>query len=366
MQWRRTLVKLVLIFVLPCGAITIYLFFAISNVQSLKIGPFQLLSNEYTLHATFDDITGMLPNDNVKVAGVAVGKVTKTKIVDGRAAVTFKVKNSVKLSSDTSAAVRWRNLLGQRYLYLYPGSASTVLRKGGTITQTRAVVDLGELFNRLGPIVKAIDPQQVNTFLDAVVGGLDGNEQKLRQSIDALAALSTTLGSRDEAIGRLVGNLDTVAGTLADRDREIRTILDNLVAISTTFNENTDVLDQSVTQLKGFSENFGTLLTDNRAQIDRTINNLTTIVQLVQSKLPTLDHAVGVLDDAAKRLFNASRFGEWLNQDIPCGFIQAAPGVGVPVNCMPLTSPPSSGGVRRGATGVDALRRLMGVGGATP
>ena len=84
MSWRRTLIKLLVVFILPCTAITIGLLFAISNVQSLKIGPVQLLDDQYTLRATFDDVTGMLPNDNVKIAGVVVGKVEGVKIVDGR------------------------------------------------------------------------------------------------------------------------------------------------------------------------------------------------------------------------------------------------------------------------------------------
>jgi phospholipid/cholesterol/gamma-HCH transport system substrate-binding protein len=355
-NWRRTILKLALMFVLPCTIITTYLYFSIGNIQSFKIGPINLLDHQYTLRATFDDVTGVLPNDNVKIAGVVVGKVTKVKVVDGRAQLTFKVRKGIKLPTDTSAAIRWRNLLGQRYLYLYPGKASTVLRSGQRVTITRSVVDLGELFNRLGPIVKAIDPEQVNAFLDAVVGGLDGNEEKLRTALGNLAALAGTLGARDQAIGRLVENLDTVAATIAARDREIRTILDNLVAISTTFSENTDVLDEAVTELGTFSENLGGLLENNRAQIDRTVSNLAKIVELVRTKLPTLDNTVLNLDDAARRLVTASRFGEFLNQDIYCGTIGLSP-TAVEVPCIPLSG--QSGPASR-ATGVAALRQLIG------
>jgi phospholipid/cholesterol/gamma-HCH transport system substrate-binding protein len=358
-NWKRTLIKLLIVFVVPCLLITVYLYFSIGNIQSLKLGPLQLLDNQYTLRATFDDVTGMLANDNVKVAGVVVGKVTGVKVVDGRAEVRFKVRKNVKLASDTSAAVRWRNLLGQRYLYLYPGSASTVLRSGDRIQKTRAVIDLGELFNRLGPIVKAIDPQQVNAFLDAIVSGLDGNEEKLRAALDNLAALSGTLGARDAAIGRLVENLDTVSATIASRDREIRTILDNLVLIARTFSENTDVLNGAVTNLRTFSDNFGGLLADNRSHIDSIIDNLTKIVEVVRAKLPTLDDTVLNLDDAAKRLFTASRYGEFLNQDIYCGTIGVPP-TAVDVACLPLSTQSSTGAAR--PTGVGALAQLIGRG----
>jgi phospholipid/cholesterol/gamma-HCH transport system substrate-binding protein len=239
--------------------------------------------------------------------------------------VTFTVRDGVDVPNDSTAAVRWRNLLGQRYLYVYPGEAEKALEPGERIGKTRAVVDLGELFNRLGPIVKEIDPAQVNTFLDAVVGALDGNEEKIRQALDDLARFAGALGDRDAAIARLVTNLDTVAGTITARDREIRTVLDNLLAITATFNDNTNVLDSAVTELDRFSTNFGTLLEDNRAHIDNILNNLTVVVEVVRSKLPQLDATLGNVDELSVALFNASRYGEWLNQTIYCGAVGRLP-----------------------------------------
>jgi phospholipid/cholesterol/gamma-HCH transport system substrate-binding protein len=313
---RGTAIRLGL-FVAGCLAFTVYLAFTIGNIQISHL----FGRNTYQLSATFDDVTGLLPNDNVKVAGVVVGKVTGIKVDDGRARVTFQVRNATRLPIDTSAAIRWRNLLGQRYVYLYPGTASTTMQGGGHIATTRSVVDLGELFNRLGPIVQAIDPSKVNTFLDSITAALDGNETKLRQTLDDLATLTAGLATRDDAITRLIGNLDTVAGTITQRDAEIRTVLDNLVALSTTFSQNTNVLDSAVTDLGDFSNNLDVLLANNRTQIDRILANLTTLSKTIQAKLPQIDSTLVNLPATATRLFNASRYGEWLNQTIPCGVV---------------------------------------------
>ena len=320
-----TVIKLVAFFAV-CALFTAYLAFTIGNIH--------LFEHTYKLSASFDDATGLLRDDNVKVAGVVVGKVDSVKIDQGRAKVTFAVKDSVKVPSDSEAAIRWRNLIGQRYIYLYPGTASTVLKGGDAVTKTRSVVDVGELFNRLGPIVQAIDPHQVNTFLDAIVQALDGNTNKIRQSIDDLAVVAQSLGSRDQEIGRLVDNVNTVAGAINDRDAQIRQVLDNLVAIAQTFSENTGVLNTAVTELGDFSDNFGSLLANNQTQIDHIIANLNTITDEVRVKLPVVDSVLGGLDTAAKTLFNASRYGEWLNQVIPCGALlnTAATGPVVPVN----------------------------------
>jgi phospholipid/cholesterol/gamma-HCH transport system substrate-binding protein len=357
----QTIIKLVAFFAV-CAVFTAYLAFTIGNIH--------LFEHTYSLTAKFDDATGLLPDDNVKVAGVVVGKVKGVKIDQGRADVSFDVKTSVKVPTDSTIAIRWRNLIGQRYLYLYPGTAATVFKGGETVAKTRSVVDVGELFNRLGPIVKAIDPKEVNTFLDAIVQALDGNQDKIRQSIDSLAVVAQSLGSRDQAIGRLVDNVNTVAGAINDRDAQIRTVLDNLVLISQTFSQNTDVLNTAVTQLGDFSDNFGSLLANNQVQIDRIISSLNAVVDEVKVKLPVVDSILGGLDEAAKRLFTSSRYGEWLNQVIPCGALLNIPSSGpvVPVNDPCVTGSGSlsaSGTQSQGATqtrGVDALNQILGQG----
>ena len=337
-------------FVLVCLAMTLWLAFTIGNIK--------LFEENYDLTATFEDANGLLVNDNVKVAGVVVGKVTGIKVEDGLARVSFRVDKDVRVPADSEAAIRWRNLLGQRYIYLYPGDGGTVLADGDQVEKTVSVVDLGQLFNRLGPIIAAIDPQEVNTFLDAIVEGLDGNENKVRQVIDDLGELTSVLGERDEQIGRLIDNLNTVTGTLNARDEQIRVMLDNLVQISATFSENTDVLEAATVELGDFSANLGGVLEGNRAEIDRIIANLATLVEVVESKLGTLDHALSGIDDAAARVYRSSRHGEWLNQVIPCS------GNGPPENPDEPCADDGSGvpGGSESVSGVKALEEMMGGG----
>jgi phospholipid/cholesterol/gamma-HCH transport system substrate-binding protein len=351
---RATLIKF-LAFILVCSFFTAYLVVTIGNIH--------LFQRTYPLSATFDDVTGLLPNDNVKVAGVVVGKVTSIGIKKGRAVVRFHVEKGTLVPADSQAAIRWRNLLGQRYLYLYPGTSSTLLRGGDEIGRTRQVVDLGELFNRLGPIVKAIDPAQVNTFLDSVVGALDGNEAKVSKALDDLAALAATLGARDAAIGRLVSNLDTVAGTIDARDKEIRTILDNLLAVTTTFSANTGVLDDAITQLGRFSTDFGAILENNRGHIDSILDNLTKVIGVVKTKLPVLEDTVANLDNLSVALFNASRYGEWLNQTIYCGAIgRTAAGIPLVETTDECELPLAGGSLPGSTTGAQAINQLVGGG----
>ncbi len=244
-------------FVAVCLAFTAYLAFTIGNIDLRD----PLGRGTYELTASFDDVTGLLPDDNVKVAGVVVGKVTKVRTEAGRAVVTFQVDDdSGPIPKDSSAAIRWRNLIGQRYLYLYPGDSAEALEDGDVIEDTTSVVDLGELFDRLGPIVASIDPAQVNDFLDTITQALDGREDVVGTALDDLATLMTGLASRDDAIQRLITNLDTVADTINARDAQIAVMLENLITLADAFGDNTATLDAALTQLGAFGSEIDAIV----------------------------------------------------------------------------------------------------------
>jgi phospholipid/cholesterol/gamma-HCH transport system substrate-binding protein len=340
-----------LVFFATCTVLTAYLAFTIGNIH--------LFQHTYRLTATFDDATGLLKADNVKVAGVVVGRVSSVKIDNGKATVAMVVNDTVKVPVDSQAAIRWRNLIGERYVYLYPGTASTVLRNGDRVRNTRSVVDVGELFNRLGPIVQAINPQQVNTFLDTIVQALDGNTDKIRQSVDNLAVVAQSLGSRDQEIGRLIDNVNTVATAINDRDAQIRTVLDNLVLISQTFSDNTGTLNTAVTELGDFSDNFGTLLANNRTQLDGIVANLNAVVAEVRVKLPALDSVLGGLDQAAQSLVQSSRYGDWLNNNIYCGALLNPPQVKSNDPCISGIGSIQNSGPPQQTAGAAAVTQLL-------
>jgi phospholipid/cholesterol/gamma-HCH transport system substrate-binding protein len=309
-------------FVLVCLAFTGYLAFTIGNLDIRD----PLGRNTYTVTAAFDDVTGLLIDDNVKVAGVVVGKVTGVTTEGDRAVVTLEIDDDhADIPKDSAAAIRWRNLIGQRYVYLYPGESSEALEDGDVVEKTASVVDLGELFNRLGPIVGSIEPAQVNDFLETITSALDGREDMVGSALDDLATLATGLASRDETIQRLITNLDTVAQTVNQRDAQIETMLQNLITLSNTFGDNTATLDAALVELGSFGTELDDLLETNASEIDRLLGNLALVTDTVQGRLPSLDAALSLLDDANAAVFRAGNRGEFLNQKILCAFV-APPG----------------------------------------
>ena len=338
-------------FVAVCLLFTGYLAFTIGNIDVRD----PLGRGTYELTATFDDVTGLIRDDNVKVAGVVIGKVTEVSTEAGRAVVTFRVdEDHGPIPRDSTAAVRWRNLIGQRYLYLYPGDAAEALEDGDEIDRTTSVVDLGELFDKLGPIVGSIEPAKVNEFLDTITQALDGREDKVGAALDDLATLTTGLAGRDEAIQRLITNLDTVADTINARDAQIETMLQNLITLADAFGDNTATLDAALVELGSFGAELDALLTGSSEEIDRLLAGLAQVTDEVHGKLPALDTALANLDEAGAAVFRAGNRGEFLNQKILCwasgppssseaGCPTGDPVTGLSAGAQPFTTEPTSG-----------------------
>lgn len=340
-------------FVLVCLIFTGYLAFTIGNLDVRD----PLGRDTYNVTATFDDVTGLLVDDNVKVAGVVVGKVTSVRTEGGRAIVSFDLDNDHDdIPKDSRAAIRWRNLIGQRYVYLYPGESAEALQDGDVIEETASVVDLGELFDRLGPIVGAIDPAQVNEFLNTITAALDGREGMVGQALDDLAALTSGLASRDQAIQRLVGNLDTVAQTVNRRDAQIEAMLQNLIDLSDTFGDNTATLDAALVELSSFGTELSSLLDTNRDEIDRLLGNLALVTDTVRGKLPQLDTALANLAEASAAIFRAGNRGEFLNQKILCAFV--TPPASSEAGC-PIGDPIGPGTLGVSTSGSAAVTSLL-------
>ncbi|WP_436796017.1 MCE family protein [Actinospongicola halichondriae] len=311
----RTAIKFGM-FVALCMVFLVYLASTIGNTTALGLigqGP-----DTYSVSATFDDVSGLLLGDNVKVAGVPIGKVTDITVESGRANVKMQIDADRKVPADSSATIRWRNLIGQRYVYLVPGDAPAALADGDVIEDTTNVIDLGELFNRLGPIVATIDSNQVNDFLDTVTTALEGNEMSVSEALDDLAFVVQGLGERDAAIGRLIENLEVVARTVADRDSQIETMLDNLAALSQTFSDNTALLETAILEIGAFNTDLSSVLAANRSEIDGLLASLDATLNTVEDQLGPLDLALDRLDENASATFRSSRDGTFLNQAILC------------------------------------------------
>ncbi|MGW5375684.1 MlaD family protein [Nocardia sp. NPDC003999] len=189
--------------------------------------------------AVFSDVSGLRAGDDVRMAGVRVGRVDKIELDGTRARVRFRVEDAQKLTGNTKASITYQNVIGQRYLGLSPADFGdpAQLSPGGEIPlgHTEPSFDISALLNGFEPLFGGLDPKQVDNVTGALIKALQGDNTSVVLLIEQVSSLARSLAGPDQVLGAVITDLNQVVGDLAAHSGEVgslitrsRTIIDGL------------------------------------------------------------------------------------------------------------------------------------------
>jgi phospholipid/cholesterol/gamma-HCH transport system substrate-binding protein len=300
-------IKLVIFAVIATLA-TAVLAVTISNTQFVA-------SRKYNL--IFTDAAGLNSGDEVRIAGVRVGQVDEIKLYQGHLAkVTISVVKEQTLPRSTQAQLRYRNLMGQRYVSLTEGSGQGgTLPAGGTIPkeQTQPALDLTALFNGFRPLLRAIRPQDVNQLTYQIIQVLQGEGGTVNGLLAHVASLTETLGNRDEVIGRVIENLDKVIATIDARDQEVSSLIVNLKSLVSGLSTDRHAIGESLVSVDQLIYTTNGLLTDVRPSVKADIATLGHLSKVLAANGDQLDKAFQTMPTNFMLLDRAASYGSWFN-----------------------------------------------------
>ena len=213
--------------------------------------------------AEFTDVFGLREGDDVRMAGVRVGRVMKVDLTeDSRANVEFALQNDQQLFSDTEASILYQNIVGQRYLDLRRGlgSAQTVPLEAGSVIPVERTIpsfDVGVVLNGYEPLFATIDPKAADQITQAAVQALQGDSASWATLVDRTGKLTETFAGRDELLGDLISGLDRLFATLAQQNNNIDTTLNNARQMIGTFNARRPELVASMGSLSRVMRSLG-------------------------------------------------------------------------------------------------------------
>lgn len=275
-------------------------------------------SDTTTYRAQFTDVTGLVDGDDVRIAGVRVGRVTGIRVVRHRLAeVTFTVRSDQPLPTSTIARVRWRNLVGQRYVALSqgPGEVGVMLPRNGLIPkeQTEPALDLTVLFGGFKPLFQALDPAQVNRLAFEIVQVLQGEGGTVEDLLAHVASLTTEIAQKDAVIGQLIDNLNALLGTISQRDTELanlvtelRRFVSGLAADSAAIGNSLADIDRLASTTADLLDSARPALHDDIARLGSTAKNLADSGDVVAGVLKRLPNKLNSLTRTAT-------YGSWFN-----------------------------------------------------
>ena len=110
----------------------------------------------YTVDARFNRTDGLLVGDQVRLAGVDIGRVINARLDDHfKAILTLDIKENVKIPDDSSASIVSSGLMGKKYIEIEPGGSMDYIPQGGEFAYTQDAMVLEELMDRIISIGKA-------------------------------------------------------------------------------------------------------------------------------------------------------------------------------------------------------------------
>jgi virulence factor Mce-like protein len=276
-------------------------------------------TNAYT--AQFTDTSGLVAGDEVRIAGVRVGQVSGIGLSPAKerpvAEVKFEVDKNVPLPSKVQATIRYRNLVGQRYIALTEGngSAGQTLTSGATIplAQTHPALDLTTLFGGFRPLFQALTPSDVNRLSYEVIQVFQGEGATVQDLLSHVASLSTSLADKDAVIGSVIDNLTKVLGNVAARDQQLSNLIVSLQQFVTGLAVDRNAIFDSLQTINGLADSTANLLAQARPPLAADIKALGNLSKNLADSKDVLQKFLQLAPTKIDVITRTAVNGSWFN-----------------------------------------------------
>ena len=294
-----------------------------------------------TYRVAFTDVTGLLPGNEVRIAGVRVGKVKQVSLApsgachedDRLAQVTLQLDEGQTITDSDDLHLRYRNLVGERYVAITQGVGSGTAenphklicdkRPDGQV-RTSPALDLTVLFNGFKPLFQALDPDTVNKVSYEIIQTLQGEGGTIDELLAHTASLTTTLANKDAVIGRVVDNLTAVLDTIDKRDADLNSLILQLRRFAQGFAADRKDIGESISGIGRLTDATAGLLTDIRPSVKTDIAQLGTLAHTLRTHNSTVEGVIQRLPDKLNRIISTATYGGWFNFYL-CGLAITTP-----------------------------------------
>lgn len=302
-------------------------------------------SNGYS--ARFTDVTSLNTGDDVRIAGVVVGQVRSIKIVNhNNAEVRFSVQNDVTLPKSVDATIKYKNLVGQRYVSLEQGPGgdpNAVLEPGDVIglDHTIPALDLTRLFNGFQPLFQALNPDDVNKLSFEVIQVLQGEGGTVETLLRHTASLTSTIADKDSVIGQVIDNLNSVIGALNAHTPQLSNLIVTVQQLVSGLAEDRKPIGDAVSALAELAPTVSGLLESARPPLQADIADLGSLAGNLNNDGGVLERFIQNLPHKLDVITPSGSYGSWF-QFFACSFGAKVSIPGVLSNPITVGLPPSS------------------------
>jgi phospholipid/cholesterol/gamma-HCH transport system substrate-binding protein len=275
--------------------------------------------------ADFTEAAGLKSGDEVRIAGVKVGKIVDVTIEGGHVRVVFRAKDA-DVGNQSSASIQIKTLLGDKFLAIDP-SGDKPLTTPIPLERTVAPYDVVQAFNQLSDTVGELNTQQLANSLRTLSDTFKDTPDEVRASLQGLSRLSVTIASRDDQLAHLLDNTNRTTELLAARNEDINKILSDGTKLLDELRARESAISKLLDGTRRLSQELHGLIKDNEKQIGPTLDELDRLTQILQRNQNDLVAGIRRIGPFATVFTNALGNGRWFDSFVD-GLIPPLPVVG--------------------------------------
>ncbi|SDY62802.1 phospholipid/cholesterol/gamma-HCH transport system substrate-binding protein [Amycolatopsis xylanica] len=297
-------------------------------IAALNSEDLPVIGGGTTYSADFSEASGIQKDNDVRVAGVKVGKVSDVELDGDKVKISFKVSDAW-IGDKTSAAIKIKTVLGQKYLALDP-QGTKPMDPGVTIPRERTMApyDVLDAFRDLSSTVDNIDTKQLAKSFDVISDTFKDTPDNVKGALNGLSKLSDTIASRDQKLANLLANTRQVSQTLVDRDAEVQKLLDDGNLLLNEVAKRKQAISNLLEGTKNLAAQLQGLVDDNDKQLDPVLTQLDQLTSMLQRNQDSLAQGIAKFAPFIRVFTNTVGNGRWFDNYI-CGLL--LPSIG-PIN----------------------------------
>jgi phospholipid/cholesterol/gamma-HCH transport system substrate-binding protein len=280
-----------------------------------------------SFRAAFRDASGLVAGNEVRVAGVRVGKVTDVDLAGSPAGAYVRVRfrlddRDVRLGDETGATIRIKTVLGQKYLALTPAGPGRLAEDAEIpLQRTASPFDVMQAVTGLAGTLDAIDTKQLATAFSTLAQAFADTPDSVKSSLDGLSRLSKTVADRDAALRELIDRAERVTGVLAARDEEFRKLVADGTALLAEVSRRRDAIHDLLVGTNALATQLSGLVADNREQLEPALRQLRGTVAILQRNRDQLAQTIRQMAPFVNAFANVVGNGRWFDSYL-AGLVQ--------------------------------------------
>jgi phospholipid/cholesterol/gamma-HCH transport system substrate-binding protein len=302
------------------GAVSLAVIFLLI-LAAFRAQDLPLIGGGDTYYAAFKESGGLKANDEVRIAGVRVGKVESVELEGDHVRVTFRVKTDSDFGTDTHAAIKVKTLLGAMYLSLEPaGEGQLKADSEIPVERTSSPYDVVDAFSGLAETSEQIDTDQLAKSLTTLADLSRNTPEEFKGALDGVSALSSNIAARDTQINSLLKNLRRVSGTLNDRDQDIIGLMKDSDVLFRALVKRREAVHNLLVSTSTLSKELTALVKQSRADLKPALTHLDNVLLVLNKNEDNLDNSLRLMAPFYRVFANTLGTGPWFDtyiQNLP-------------------------------------------------